>query len=1858
VLPAVIAVAVISTVAGAQTATNEVTIVIGNNPGNGTLSGTVKATPNQGVATFSGNSINNAGVGYTLVASAPGLTITTSAAFDIKVPNPLIIDIATCLSLGDDPATDITLSGNNFLAGAEVLVNDIARPATFINANTLTFRLTAEELSTVRTHSIVVKNLNNDRSEAFPLPVHAIPSINAGLYTVTGSAAICANTKGATYSAPGEYGASYYTWTVQGDATIASGNGTRTVTLDFGSAGGTVVLKVVPYNECGKTGVDNSQYSTVNINILPLPTVVTNAPAAVCGPATVDLTAAAVTAGSADGLTFSYFTDAAATLAVTDPTKVGNGIYYIKGTDVSGTGCSAVKPVTVTVISPPQLTITNPAAVCAPATVDITATAITAGSTSGITLEYYTDAAATTPISLADAKIIAASGTYYIKGTDVNGTGCSTISPVTVTINQLPTAPVAILNDSKAESCGPGSVTLTVENAPAGGSFQWYRVENTGQIAITGATAASYVTPVLSTNTVYYVAAVANACESETRTAVTATIKQLPTARITTSANPQCEIKGSAVVFPLTGIVTNGLPTWTILNSSSTVTNATLIQTPDASLSPEVSISGFGTVQVQLSAGGLNNCDPATTTITLVVTPQPVDPIIANKERCGPGNLDLVVTNAAAGYTYRWYTDQTSQTPVADNNGTYTVNLSAPTTTYYVAAVANNCESTTRIPVTATINPVPAAPTVTSTFQRCGPGTLTLSVEGTPANGSYRWYSSATSPTPIANATASSFTTPSLNVGTTTYYATTVSSAGCESTARTPVPAVVNQIPVVDAITGNNSVCVGSAITVASTTTGGVWSSDNNAVATVNATTGVVTGVAVGSANISYTVTGTGDCKTTVTKNISVVQPPNVIFTGLTPGQEVYSGDNAINLTGTGSPAGGTFSGPGVTTNSSGITTFNPCAAGAAGSKTISYSINNGSCVTTASVTITLIRSTYQVLIDADPFPICRGTNTLYSATIYRDAVVTYPYQVDANGQPILGQNGYPLTNSAYPFSSSEPAYKIANAYRYYKPIVVSSRSSFHEDPKNSVIFDYQWAKNNINETGSNSSERSIAQLSSTDYLSVKVTQNQTLVCNVNNLTDESNRMYLGTPDGYFINIAASPNPVCGNATTPVVFTATPNAEAPYDWNTIGLVVNWYRNNESTPVATGLSFSLLPSQIANGDKFRIEFTSTLAGCRESQNNSVITMTVNQPPAISTTGQPVPLTTLCANSNASFTVTATGTALTYQWYKRSGDANSSGSIVPNGGRIAGANSNNLRISTVTAADAGFYYVVVSGACSPAVTSNNAELRVNELPTAPVSGGNQIVCSDGTSTQTLTATATAPTGSSVVWYTTETGSAIAPITHQGVGSKTLWAASQNATTGCISATRTPVTLTINALPTRPTASNQTVCSNGTATQTLTATATVPTGFTVIWYTSVDGSETTTIPTQVGVGSKTYYAVSQNATTTCMSATRTPVTLTINELPVAPTASNQEVCSDGTTTQTLTATATAPTGSSIIWYTTQTGTTLTTSPTQVGVGSTTYYAASQNTTTGCISATRAPVTLTINPLISHNVTIDGPVEEDAVKDGKIEVGGKASYTAVTILNGQIVPTLEGTSYKWTIVTLGKPTKVINTTSNKLMVDPVEGIMTISVEEAINNSNFCFDKATATNSNEPFTPLPVEMLYFTAEKKQNNLVVLEWATAMEKMNEGFQLEVSQDAVNYRTLSFVPTKNGNTTAKQVYTFHDKENGKYGTRYYRIKQMDVDGTSEYFGPKAVQMDELSEQIVAYPNPFTSEVNLEVNAEAAGSMHVIVTNAVGGKVLERTLSVQKGSNKAQLQLNPNLPLGMYIITTRLNGKTNHFRLMKK
>lgn len=111
---------------------------------------------------------------------------------------------------------------------------------------------------------------------------------------------------------------------------------------------------------------------------------------------------------------------------------------------------------------------------------------------------------------------------------------------------------------------------------------------------------------------------------------------------------------------------------------------------------------------------------------------------------------------------------------------------------------------------------------------------------------------------------------------------------------------------------------------------------------------------------------------------------------------------------------------------------------------------------------------------------------------------------------------------------------------------------------------------------------------------------------------------------------------------------------------------------------------------------------------------------------------------------------------------------------------------------------------------------------------------------------------------------------------IGSITYYA--QTVDGNCASLIRTPVTLTILPAPVAPVSGGDQVACASSDVQSLTATASVPGGFNIVWYSASVGGSVVQNPTLSSVGSVTYYAEAVNSETGCVSNSRTPVTLTI--------------------------------------------------------------------------------------------------------------------------------------------------------------------------------------------------------------------------------------------------------------------------------------------------------------------------------------------------------------------------------------------
>jgi hypothetical protein len=180
--------------------------------------------------------------------------------------------------------------------------------------------------------------------------------------------------------------------------------------------------------------------------------------------------------------------------------------------------------------------------------------------------------------------------------------------------------------------------------------------------------------------------------------------------------------------------------------------------------------------------------------------------------------------------------------------------------------------------------------------------------------------------------------------------------------------------------------------------------------------------------------------------------------------------------------------------------------------------------------------------------------------------------------------------------------------------------------------------------------------------------------------------------------------------------------------------------------------------------------------------------------------------------------------------------------------------------------------------------------------------------------------------------------------------------------------------------------------------------------------------------------------------------------------------------------------------------------------------------------------------------------------------------------------------------------------------------------------------------------TATPVELFSFTGSSSGKN-VELRWTTATEHNNRGFEIQRSLDKVNFVSIGFVNGK-GTTTEKTSYTFVDK-NMVGGKLYYRLKQVDFNGTTQY--TNTIEIDNVLDFTLSqnYPNPFNPTTVINFSLPFSANVTIDVYNPLGALV--RTIT--KGNLTTgiyNVEFNgSNLASGLYIYSLKAiseNGKS--------
>lgn len=978
---------------------------------------------------FSNGTCNNTASTTITIASAPTLIITDPA----PACAPATVDI-TAAAITAGSSSGIILSYFTDAAGTTPLAN----PSAIGTSGTYYIQGTSAGgcVTSIKPVTVVVN----------PVPTASI-SYTGSPYCGTGTTSVTQTGQaGGTYSSTAGLSINPATGAIDlGSSTP----GTYTVTYTFSNG------------SC-------SSSTTTSITIVAAPVLITHDPAPVCSPATVDLTASAVTTGSTAGLTFTYFTDASGTTALANPNAVGtSGTYYIQGTAASGcktailpvtvsinplpvatisypgspycqaatpsgtvtqtgqgggtyssTAGLAINPTTgiiniatstpgtytvtysfsngscnntatavVTIVANPVLVINNPAAVCAPASIDLTAGAITAGSTPGLSFAYFTDAAGTTTLSNPSA--ITSSGTYYIQGTAASG--CKTpVEPVTVTINPLPVASISYAGSPFCTSGGNATVTQTGQGGGSYSSTSGLTIDPaTGEVNLSASTPGTYTVTYTFSN---------GSCTNTATT--TLTIAPQPVLTITDPA-PVC---APATIDLTAAAITAGSTPGLSFAYFTDAAGATALSNPDV-----VTASGTYYIQGTTATG----CKTTIRPVTVTVNPQPVATIAyTGSPYCAAQTAAATVTHTGQdGGTY-------SSTPgLSINPSTGEVNIVGSTPgTYTVTYSFTNGTCSNTATATLRIDPLPVL-MITDPAAVCAPGTVnitapTITAGSTPGL-AYNYY--------IDPAGLVTLSKPESISTSGTYYIQGVAPSGCV-TGIEAVNVVINLQPTATIDYSSSPFCVnaGGTGTVTQTGLGGGVYTSSPAGLSINATTGAIdiSNSTPGTYTVIYSFNN-GLCSNTTNASISILPMPVLVVNDPAPVCSPGTVDITTSAVTAGSTSGLSFQ---YYTDAACTTPLsNTSAISVSGTYYIRGISATGGCVTDAKPVVVTINSQPVITVSGASL-VCKGEAVTLTASSPGNTIT---WQNMSGGNSVIV---YPQATTTYTAVATNAAGCVATA--------------------------------------------------------------------------------------------------------------------------------------------------------------------------------------------------------------------------------------------------------------------------------------------------------------------------------------------------------------------------------------------------------------------------------------------------------------------------------------------------------------------------------------------------------------------------------------------------------------------------------------------------------------------------------------------------------------------------------------------------------------------------------------------------------------------------------------------------------------
>lgn len=184
----------------------------------------------------------------------------------------------------------------------------------------------------------------------------------------------------------------------------------------------------------------------------------------------------------------------------------------------------------------------------------------------------------------------------------------------------------------------------------------------------------------------------------------------------------------------------------------------------------------------------------------------------------------------------------------------------------------------------------------------------------------------------------------------------------------------------------------------------------------------------------------------------------------------------------------------------------------------------------------------------------------------------------------------------------------------------------------------------------------------------------------------------------------------------------------------------------------------------------------------------------------------------------------------------------------------------------------------------------------------------------------------------------------------------------------------------------------------------------------------------------------------------------------------------------------------------------------------------------------------------------------------------------------------------------------------------------------------------------------VPVELVDFQARKTTDNRAFLTWETKTERNSAYFNVQKSLDGTKWQTIERLKATGGNSTTPQYYKAFDTQLSD-GTNYYRLEQVDLDGTTTYSKVTSLVFDKTPIRVTLSPNPVgNGYLTIDIQSQENKNDWEIDLLSIEGKLLEHTTAVCQGDCKTLVRF-ADLPYGVYFVKIS-NGQNSFLRKVVK